>query len=169
MALGTKGGGSLSHYVTFSLDGKQKSAFVTNVFQQCSQSPISFHVHNNNNKQKGEETFLCYTFCFWLVFSFQLSRISRLFQNDEKEKLERFSRGRTIQKFAKEGIPNFSKIKKMRVADNLPPLFLWRRIKNNTHTLTHIHTHTHTQETKKKKERIMSRNGPVHLIFFFIL
>lgn len=68
--LGRRGGGSLSHYVTFSLDGKQKSAFVTNVFQQCSQSPISFHGHNNNNKQKGEETFLCYTFCFWLVFFF---------------------------------------------------------------------------------------------------
>ncbi len=167
MALGTKGGGSLSHYVTFSLDGKQKSAFVTNVFQQCSQSPISFHVHNNNNKQKGEETFLCYTFCFWLVFFFSTLQDFQALSKRRKGKTRKIFARAHNSKFAKEGIPNFSKIKKMRVADNLPPLFLWRRIKNNTHTLTHIHTHTRRRQ--KKKERIMSRNGPVHLIFFFIL
>ena len=101
--------------------------------------------------------------CF---FSFQLSRISRLFQNDEKENLKDF-RARTIQKFTKEGIPNFLKIKKF-ASPIISRLSFYGEVLKTTHTHSRTSTHTHTQETKKKKERIMSRNGPVHLIFFFL-
>ena len=97
--------------------------------------------------------------CF---FSFQLSRISRLFQNDEKENLKDF-RARTIQKFTKEGIPNFLKIKKF-----ASPII--SRLSFYGEVLKTTHTHTHAGDKKKKRENYVTKwSRPPNFFFFYLV
>ena len=130
------------------------------------QFPFTFTTTTTNKREK-RLSFVTH-FVFGLFFFFSTLQDFQALSKRRKGKLERFSRAHN-SKIHEGRNSKFFKNKEIRVADNLPPLFLRRSIENNTHTLTHIHTHTHTQETKKKKERIMSRNGPVHLIFFFFI
>ena len=152
MALGTKGGGislALRHILSRWKTKKR-------ICEKCLSTMFTVANFLSRSQQqqqtKGRRDFpllhILFLACF---FSFQLSRISRLFQNDEKENLKDF-RARTIQKFTKEGIPNFLKIKKF-ASPIISRLSFYGEVLKTTHTHSRTSTHTHTRRRQKKKKR----------------